>query len=92
MSAQLDALGEETPHMQSARHDVSTLVRDVVFHACLWIYRQLNLLVDGTPQAAVILASILIVGVVLGVVNVVCVARQLNSILARTLPDIPSGR
>ena len=57
--------------MKSARHDISTLVGNVVLHASLLINGQLNTLVDGPSQAAVVLAGVHVVRIILGVVDVV---------------------
>jgi hypothetical protein len=74
-SAELNTFGEKASDMESTCHDVDVLIGDVILHACLFINGQLDALVDRPSQATVILTSILVVGVVLGVVNVVCEVR-----------------
>lgn len=71
-STELDTLSEEASDMESTCHDVHVLVGDVILHACFFIDGQLNTLIDRASQATVILTRVLVVGVVLGVVNVVC--------------------
>ena len=51
-------------------HDANTLVRNVVLHASLGINGELDLLVNGPTETAVVLTGILVISVVLGVVNV----------------------
>lgn len=71
LSAQLDTLGEKASHMERTRHDISVLVRDVIFHARFLIDGQLNTFINWASQASVVLTGVFVVRVVLGVVNVV---------------------
>lgn len=75
-STELDTLSEEASNVESTGHDVHVLVGDVILHACLFIDSELDTLVDRASQAPVILTRVLVVGIVLGVVNVVCEGRQ----------------
>lgn len=70
-TSQLNAAGEEVPHMLGRSHDVGSLVGNVVLHARLGVDGELRSLVNGAAKAPVVLAGIDIVGVVLGVINVV---------------------
>lgn len=71
VASKLNALGEKPSDMQSARHDVSTFVRNVVLHAGLFVNGELNSLIDGATEATVVLPGIDVVGIVLGVVDVI---------------------
>ena len=64
------ALRDELLGEASGRHNPSILVRDVVLHARLLVDAKLNVLVDRGPKLPVVAAGILVVGVVLGVVDV----------------------
>lgn len=75
-STELDALSEEASDMESTGHDVHVLVCNVILHARLFIDGQLDTLVDGATQTTVILTRVFVVGIVLGVVNVVCESCQ----------------
>jgi hypothetical protein len=57
--------------MQSASHDVNTLIGDVVLHSRLRVNSKLNSLVYRATETAVVLSSIDVVGVVFGVVDVI---------------------
>ena len=81
--------------MESTRHDVRVLVGDVILHACLFIDGQLDALVDRASQATVILTRVLVIGVVLGVVNMVCENCQRLDGSSNVSSDqawLPSGR
>lgn len=92
---ELDTLSEEASNVESTGHDVHVLVGDVILHACLFIDSELDTLVDGASQATVILTRVLVVSVVLGVINVVCVSCQRLEWQINTWIEqarLPSGR
>jgi hypothetical protein len=68
---QADALAKEPAHVQSGGHDARLLVGNVVLQAGAGINGQLHALVDRAPKSAVVLCSVEVVGIVLGVVDVV---------------------
>lgn len=92
-AAQLDTLSKEFSDMQRTGHDVDILVGNVIFQSSLLVNGQLHALVNGASQASVILAGILVVRVVLGVVNVVCIARLAGFLIYSCIVpiDLPSG-
>ena len=57
--------------MPGGSHATGTLVCNVVLHACLGIDRQLSFFVDWASKALIVLTSINVLGVILGVVDVV---------------------
>lgn len=69
-AAKLDALGEEVPHVPGAGHNPGPLVGNVVLQTRLLINSQLDALIHGATKPAVVLGGILVIGVVLGVVDV----------------------
>lgn len=73
-AAELDTLSKEPSDVERTGHDVRVLIGNVVFHSGFLVDGQFNALVDGASQAFVVLGSILVVGVVFGVVDVVYVA------------------
>lgn len=93
-TAKLDTLSEEPPDVERTGHDVRVLIGNIVFHSGLLVDGQFNTLVNGGSQASVVLASIFIVGVVFGVVNVVYIAKLAKSpaIHTQMRNHLPSGR
>ncbi|EPE06016.1 hypothetical protein F503_02845 [Ophiostoma piceae UAMH 11346] len=79
-AAELDAAAEELAHVVGTGHDVGALVCNVVLHAGLGVDAELDALVDGATQAGIVAAGIDVVGVVLGVVDVV-----LGAVAAQTV-------
>lgn len=71
IATKLDASAKKISHVLSGSHDIGPFVRNVIFHARLGIDGQLSRFINGPSKAAVILPSILVVGVVFGVVNVI---------------------
>lgn len=71
ITPQFDTLGEEAPHMERTRHDISILVRNIILHARFLIHGQLDTLINWASQASVVLASVFVVCIVLRVVDVV---------------------
>ena len=71
LASQLNGLGEKPPDVLGRRHDSSLLIGNVVLHAGSRINSQLDFLVYGPSQAAVVLSGILVISVILGIVNVV---------------------
>lgn len=71
IATKLDASSKKISHVLSGSHDIGPFIRNVIFHARLGIDGQLPRFINGSSKAAVILPSILVVGVVFGVVNVV---------------------
>ena len=70
-AAQANALAEELANMLSRGHDASVLVGNVVLHAGLLVNGELDTLIDGATKAAVVVAGVDVVGIVLGVVDMV---------------------
>lgn len=70
-TSQFDTLGKKPSDVECAGHDVRVLVGNVVLHSGLFVNGQLHTFVNRSPQASVVLASILVVGVVLGIVDMV---------------------
>jgi hypothetical protein len=66
-----DALAKQSPHVQSGGHDACLLVGNVVLQPRSRIDGQLDTLIDRAPQSRVILCGIEVVGIILGVINVV---------------------
>jgi hypothetical protein len=69
--SQADTLAKEPAHMQSGGHDARLLVGNVVLQAGAGINGQLHALIDRAPEPAVVLCGVEVVGIVLGVVDVV---------------------
>lgn len=70
-SSEFNAATKEGLDMAGGGHNVGTLVGDVVLQASLLVDAELNTLIDGATKSLVVLASVNIIGVVLGVVDVV---------------------
>lgn len=71
LAGKLNAAGEELPDVKGRRHDISTLVCDVVLHARFLVNGKLSTLIDRTAESPIVLAGVLVLGVVLGIVDVV---------------------
>jgi hypothetical protein len=69
-STEIDAAAEEVADQLSRRGDASVFWGDVVLQAGSLVDAQLPLFVDRSTQSAVVLASVFVVGIVLGVVDV----------------------
>ena len=67
--AEPDASRDQVPDQACRGLDASTLVSNVILHSRLTIDAKLDLLVHGSTQRPMVLASIHVIGVVLGVVN-----------------------
>lgn len=92
-AAQLDTLGEKAAHMQRTCHNIDTFVCNVVLHAGFLINGQLHPLIDRTSQTLVVLAGVLVVGIILGVINVICDGRlAVATCSALGTLEVPSGR
>ncbi|KIH89564.1 hypothetical protein SPBR_06515 [Sporothrix brasiliensis 5110] len=70
-AAEIDALAKELTDVVGAGHDASTLVGNVVLHARVGVDGELDALVHGAAEARVVAAGVEVVGIVLGVVDVV---------------------
>lgn len=79
-AAELDTVGKELSDMLGRGHNVTRLKGNVLFHAGALVNGKLSFLVDGATEAVVVLAGVDIVGVILGVVNVVFGAVAADSI------------
>ena len=79
-AAELDAFPKELANMQRRGHDVDILIRNVILHARLGVDAELDLLVHGAAQTTVVLRRIFVIGIVLGVVDVV-----LGAVAAQTV-------
>ena len=71
LAGKLNAAGEELPDVKGRRHDISTLVCNVVLHARFLVNGKLSTLIDRTAESPVVLAGILVLGIVLGIVDMV---------------------
>lgn len=69
-ASKLDAALEKLPAMLSRRHNTDTLVCNVVLHARLGINGKLCLLIDRATKSTIVLASVNVLGIVLGVIDV----------------------
>lgn len=69
-TTELDAGGEQLPHVLSGGHDTDALVCNVVLHAGLGVDAQLSVLVNGTSKSRIIVCGVDVVGIVFGVVDV----------------------
>ena len=65
----MDAASETEAQIAGARGPATSLVGDVVFHACVGIDLELAR-VDGAAQSLVILTGILTIGIAKGIVDV----------------------
>jgi hypothetical protein len=79
-AAKLNGTAKKLLDVLSGSHDASTFIRNVVLHASLGINRQLSFFIDGPSETLVIVTSIDVVGVVLGVVDVI-----LRAVAAKSL-------
>jgi hypothetical protein len=79
-AAELNHTAKEASDELGRGHDTGALVGNVVLHARLWVDRELSFLINGTSKATVILASVDILGVVLGVVDVLLRAVAAQSL------------
>lgn len=70
-AAELDAAGKEGSDVLGRSHDVIRLGGNVALHSAALVNGELGLLVDGASEAVVVLGGVDIVGIVLGVVDVV---------------------
>ena len=70
-TGKLDGTSKEFLDVPGGSHATGTLVCNVVLHACLGIDRQLSFFVDWASKALIVLTSINVLGVILGVVDVV---------------------
>lgn len=71
VATKLDAAREEIPYVLGRCHNTGAIICDVVLHTRLGIDRELAVLIDRATEATVILLGVLVIGIVLGVVNVV---------------------
>jgi len=70
-SAQLNALAKEISEMLGRGHNADTLVSDIVLQAGLLIDGKLNVFLDRGTKSSVVLRSILVIGIILRIVNVI---------------------
>ncbi len=70
-TAKFDAAGEELANMLGRCHNVIRFGGDVFLHAISLVDGEFGILVDGASEAVVVLTGVDIVGIILGVVNVV---------------------
>lgn len=78
--SELNALAEKVADVLGRSHDASILIGDVVLHARLLVNAELYALINRAAESAVVLGGILVLGVVLGVVDVV-----LGTVAAKTI-------
>lgn len=79
-ASKFNAAGEEIPNMLGGCHNIGSLIGNVVLHARFRIDAELGALVDWTAKSSVVLAGVDIVGIVLGVINMV-----LGAVATKTL-------
>jgi len=70
-TGELNALAKEIADVLGRSHDANVLIGDIVLHTRLLVDGELNTLVNRATESTVVLSSILVVGIVLGVVDVV---------------------
>ncbi len=70
-TTKLDAAGEELANMLRRGHDVIRFRSNIFLHAIALVDGEFGILVDRASEALVVLPGVDVVGVVLGVVNVV---------------------
>jgi hypothetical protein len=70
-TSELNGTAEELLDVFGRCHDACTFVCNIVLHACLRIDRQLSFFINRSSQAFIILTGIDVLGVILGVVDVV---------------------
>jgi len=69
-STEIDAAAEQIAHQLGRRGNAKVFRGDVVLQAGSLVDAQFSLFVNWSTQSAVVLASVFVVGVVLGVINV----------------------
>ncbi|KAG7147775.1 hypothetical protein HYQ46_003363 [Verticillium longisporum] len=69
-ATELDAVAQKVAKKLGRSHNASPLIRNVVLHASLGVDGKLDALINGTTKSTVISSSILVIGIVLGVIDV----------------------
>lgn len=79
-TAKLDAMSKELSDMFSRGHDILVLASNVFFHAIAFVNRQFGFFVNWSTETVVVIASVDIVRIIFGVVDMVFGAVAANSI------------